>query len=196
MKNQYDISHLRASLEKFHKIPDHEWEKIEALASYATVKKGTVWVGPGDTAKFLGFVTQGVFRKYFTLDNGKEFTKGFTTEGQLVAPYVSLLTGNASELAIDALEDVTLITIEYNKLIEAYDRDLCWQIIGRKVAESLFIERERREYELLMLSAKERLLSFEREYPGLVNRIPQYAIASYIGITPVALSRMKKESYE
>jgi CRP-like cAMP-binding protein len=73
------------------------------------------------------------------------------------------------------------------------ERNPCWNTIARKYVETLFIEKEKRERRLLSEDAATRYLSFQKDYPGLEDKIPQYQIASYLGITPVALSRIRKK---
>jgi len=91
---------------------------------------------------------------------------------------------------IQAMEDSELLIGDYDRMKKLYARNAGWQELGRRIAENFYVGKERREYELLQLSASERYLMFDQEYPGLARRIPQYYVASYLGITPVALSRI------
>lgn len=75
-----------------------------------------------------------------------------------------------------------------------YKRHRCWETLGRKLAEGLYIKKEMKERLLLMNTAEERYLQFLKEFPGLEKRVPQYHIASYLGITPVSLSRIRSSS--
>ncbi|UPT74855.1 MAG: hypothetical protein M0D55_03830 [Elusimicrobiota bacterium] len=80
--------------------------------------------------------------------------------------------------------------VRYDRITALYKDHACWQELGRVVAEDHYRQRERREQELLMNSATERLESFHKERPDLFDRLPKKIIASYLGITPVALSRI------
>jgi CRP-like cAMP-binding protein len=91
---------------------------------------------------------------------------------------------------IEALEDCDLLVGRYEDLRALYRRHPGWQAAGRLIAEQHFIAKERREYEFLQQSASERYLAFRNERPDLAGRLAQYQVASYLGITPVALSRI------
>lgn len=89
------------------------------------------------------------------------------------------------------MEDSTLITVDYETYQELLGSHTCWQIVARKLAEMVFILKEKREAELLLNSAPERYQQFLTDYPDLETRVPQYHIASYLGITPESLSRIR-----
>ncbi len=95
-----------------------------------------------------------------------------------------------SLLYLQALEDTTLLVIDHATYTELLARHVGWQVTARKLAELLFIIKEKREAELLLLSAPERYARFRRDFPGLEQRVNQYHIASYLGITPESLSRI------
>ncbi len=95
-----------------------------------------------------------------------------------------------SAYTIEAMEDAVVIEIAYDLLEELMDRSHMWEQFVRKSVERLYIRKEARERELLYLSAMERYRAFLLKYPGMDKRIPQYHIASYLGISPVSLSRL------
>jgi CRP-like cAMP-binding protein len=94
---------------------------------------------------------------------------------------------------IQALERTDTIVLPNRLLNELYDRHVCWERFGRKMAEHLVIIKEAREKELLLDSLEVRYQRFLKEFPSLVDRIPQYHIASYLGVTDVALSRLRQK---
>jgi CRP-like cAMP-binding protein len=97
-----------------------------------------------------------------------------------------------SYFSVQSLADSELITFRYKDFQALYDRHVCWERLGRIIAEQLFINKETRERELLLLSAEARYRMFLERYGHLSGQIPQYHVASYLGITPVALSRIRR----
>jgi len=132
-----------------------------------------------------------LFRLYYTTPDGSEYNKSFCSGNDFVASYGSLLTGTPASLSIQALTDSKLIVIPYAKFQMLYDRHACWERLGRLLVERLFVKKESRERDFLLLSAEARYLKFMESYGPLAANIPQYHIASYLGITPVALSRIR-----
>ncbi|MNI08038.1 hypothetical protein D3C73_610620 [compost metagenome] len=112
---------------------------------------------------------------------------------EFITSYSSLLQNAPSFFAIQALMDSQLIVIPYSDFQSLFARHICWERLGRIIVEQLFVKKETRERELLLLSAEARYLLFLEKYGQVVKHIPQYHIASYLGITPVALSRIRKK---
>jgi CRP-like cAMP-binding protein len=130
---------------------------------------------------------------YYVDRDGNEYTKSFCAENSFVAAYSALLLEQPSRLFIQALEDTKLLIADYSAYRVLSENHACWQALNCKIAEFLFIKKEKRESALLLDDAKTRYLSFQEEYPGLETRIRQHHIASYLGITPVTLSRIRTQ---
>ena len=189
---------LRDYLERIVPIPDLEWRRLQASLSSLKLKRADYFVSAENTAKDIGFVLSGLLKKFYRTTDGKEFIKDFSPERRLVTAYSSLLQNKPARLNIQAIEPTKLLVIPFKKFKLLYEYHPCWQELGRKIAENLFIEREQREYELLLFPAKERYDIFLQQYPDLLTRVPQYEIASYLGISPISLSRLvgKKQTVQ
>lgn len=146
---------------------------------------------PGQPSHEAGIIVSGLMRLYYTDTEGREATKAFRGPGEMVAAYVELLEKRPSRITIEALEDTELLVVRYERVTALYNDHPSWQQLGRAVAEDHYRQRERREQELLLNSATERWQDFNKERPDLAQRLPQKLIASYLGITPVALSRIR-----
>jgi len=94
-------------------------------------------------------------------------------------------------LSVEAVEETRLFVLDWSELEALYARHVCWQIVGRRFAETTLLEREARAHELLTLSATERFERFCASHRALLPRLRNYDIASYLGITPVSLSRLR-----
>ena len=151
------------------------------------------FVRAGEVGFDVCFVHEGLLRSYYLSAKGQEFNKHFFVEGSFAAPLASLVTHEPSPVSIDALEATTVLRTSYSNLLEIYEKYPALNEVGRVLVEYAWIGKERRETQLIMLNAAERYRAFLKEFPGLSQRIPQYQIASYLGITPVQLSRIRAE---
>ena len=127
---------------------------------------------------------------FYPLADGREYNVAFSLEDDYVTSYGAMVTGETSGFTIEAMEESVVIEITDEALQKLMDQSHHWERFVRKSVERLYIRKEERERQLLYLLARERYEAFLAKYPGLENRIPQYHIASYIGISPVSLSRL------
>lgn len=159
--------------------------------AFRELKRGEFLTRAGEVADQVGFVVKGLFRKLHVTSGGKAVVRGFGGPGAVVGAYVSLLTGTPSYLSVEALRDSELFTLPWSELNALYARHACFQTLGRRMAEVTLLEREARAHELLTLTASERYARFLETNPKLVEELRDYDIASYLGITPVSLSRIR-----
>lgn len=190
MKVNY-LQILYQELLKYSEIPIEEFEKFKSITEIYHLEKGQFFLQAGEKPDKFGFVVAGVLRLFYTTIEGNEYNKSFCVEGDFVASYSALLQNKESKLSINVLEKATLIIAHYNDYLKLTNQHLCWQILSRKLAEDLFIKKEQKESQFLLDSAEERYYNFLQEYSNLESRIKQYHVASYLGITPVALSRIR-----
>ena len=148
----------------------------------------------GEYSKKIAFVESGVLRAYYQNDKGQEYTKTFFTEGVFVGAYSSLITGQKNRIDIQCLTDCELLIARYSSFTELFDTYPKIERFARMLAEQFFIVKEKREIDLVMLEARERYALFQQQHPGLDQRIPQYYIASYLGVTATQLSRIRSTS--
>ncbi len=171
-------------------VPPEQWVRLESFLRPRSLAKGRTFIEPGQPSNEAAIVVSGLFRFYYTDASGREATKAFRGPGELVAAYAELLDRRPSRTTIEALEDSEVMVVRYERVTALYKSHACWQELGRVIAEDHYRQRERREQELLLNSATERWKTFLNEKPVLAEKLPQKIIASYLGITPVALSRI------
>jgi CRP-like cAMP-binding protein len=188
-----ELTQLIAILRSLINLPEDEAIKATNLFKIYTLERGHFFVRAGDVPKTIGFAISGILRLYYVDRDGNEYTKSFCAENSFVAAYSALLLQQPSRLFIQALEDTKLLIADYSAYQVLSENHACWQALNCKIAEFLFIKKEKRESALLLDDAKTRYLSFQEEYPGLETRIRQHHIASYLGITPVTLSRIRAQ---
>jgi len=180
-------------MESYTPISDETWKSIMDISTLEKVSKQECLCRFGDISKDLYFVVDGLLRAYILDEKGHEYNKNFFIENTFAGSMVSLLTKEPSCFEIEALEDSMVIAIDYEKfralLLKAEDLKL-FQIYY--LEQNWLIEKESREIALVQQNADERYKTFLKKYPNLENRVPQYLIASHLGITPTQLSRIRK----
>ncbi len=175
-------------------VPESEWQWLNDTIDAVELRRHQFLCEPETLPAYLYFLYDGLARFYYITDEGKEFNKAFSRSGDLVAPLTALATQTPPGFAIQLLSDSRVLRIPTRILLSLYDRHWCWDRVGRKLAEQTALRKERREKQLLLVSARARYDAFAQTYPGLEVVIPQKHIAAYIGITEVALSRLLKSS--
>ncbi len=191
--NSLKILILKDFFKSVSNMPDSEWEQFEKHCKLAKFKKNQVIIQAGDFSSNMGLIISGMVKRSYTSSAGKEFVHYFGRAGQLSGAYSSILMNESSKVDITALEDTEIITFNFREYQNLYPRHICWERISRTLLEKHFIAREQREYQLLMLSASERYTEFLKEYKECHHKITSKDIASFLGITPEAFSRLKKE---
>ncbi|TGL64701.1 Crp/Fnr family transcriptional regulator [Leptospira sarikeiensis] len=172
-------------------IPKEIWEKSEKLYTFRKLEYGDFLVKQGAKASEFAFVFSGVLREYYLTDQGNEYIKSFNFPGDFTGSYFDLLSEQPSTCNIRAITDCELAVAKFSEFRELFSQDIAWERLGRIFAENLFLKKAKREYELLALSAEERYELLLKTRPDIEELVPQYHIASYLGITPVSLSRIR-----
>ena len=174
-------------------LDSEEQEQILALLQRKDVARRTVLVRPGQTERHIYFVDQGCLRMYHTDESGQEHNLCFYPENWWACDNVSFFKAKPATHTIQALEDSALCYFTLPDLEELFVRVPKLERFFRILIQNGFDMFQRRVTSNLSLSAEQRYLEFRRHYPGLEQRINQKHIASYLGITAVFLSMMRKE---
>lgn len=193
MKDQKGLEKFKSICVQLASIPETEWADFVPYLSEWTFEKNDYLVRAGEVANNFYFISKGLVRFVYCTEDGKEFNKHFAMENGFAGSFQSLIWHEPCPFFIQALEKTETIILPNRVLNEFYDRHACWERIGRKNTEQLVLIKEAREKELLLDSLEVRYQRFLKEFPGLVDRMPQYHIASYLGVTDVALSRIRKK---
>ena len=170
-------------------------ETEERLFSQAfqpyTLKKNAYFLESTNVNTKLGFLVKGLVR-YFVFKNEEESTIEFTKEGEFVADYESFITKKPSLQNIQALEDCEFLIIDYEELQKLYAVSRNANLLGRIIIEHRFIIMVNQLLTFHRYSPEDRYRYFLNHYKDLTQRIPQYLIASYVGVKPQSLSRIRK----
>lgn len=161
-----------------------QWFREEQLA------KGDFFLRAGEVSRKIGFVLRGVFHNVQSRD-GQDHTYYFAREQEFIGDYDSFLPAQPARHAIQALEDTQVLSISHDNLQRLYREVREGEKFGRLVAEALFVDVLRQLTSFYEETPEERYARFVRTYPDLQQRIPQYYIASYVGVKPQSLSRIR-----
>lgn len=187
------IKQLLTALEGLAPIPEKEKVHFIERLHVLEINKNDHFIFAGQRPDKVAFIAEGLFRVYYLSDSGKENCLVFRESGRFLSAYNSLLDNTVSKYSFQALEDSVLLYVTLKDYAELLEGDECWQRVVSKYFQMLFIEKEEREVELLSADAKKRYLIFVAKHPDLPGRVSQYHIASYLGITPEALSRIRSQ---
>lgn len=184
---------VRSYINQISKISDADWNFFSARLTRRDIAKKTTFLKLGEIENHISFIVSGFVRLYIPKsDPSKEVTFGFSFKSQFVSAYDSFLSRTPSLYELQALSDTTILSISYSDLQEVYKTTKIGNLIGRLTAERLFLIKSKREQSLLHYTAEERYLNLFKDRPEVIKEIPLKYISSYIGVTPQALSRIRK----
>lgn len=183
---------LKARIDAVVDLPESEWRYAASLFELRCFERGE-FVARADEVMTHSFqIGKGLLRLFYATADGQEHNKGFAVEGRLVSSAVSKIYGEPAGFSIQALEDTATLALPFPAANELVDRHPAWERLRRLYLERLFLEKEQREMEFLLCDATERYRRFMAREGELAKRIPLHHIASYLGMTPVALSRIRR----
>lgn len=172
-------------------LDDHEVELITSSFKPLFLAKGDYFLQAGEVNKHVGYLENGLVR-YFVYKDGEESTFEFTKEGEFLADYQSFNNKTASCQNIQAIEDCSLLIIDYPSVQNIFNTTKNGNLIGRLIVEHRFDVMVNQLLAIYMQNHEERYKSFVNHYSDLNQRIPQYLIASYVGVKPPSLSRIRR----
>lgn len=181
-------------LSYFQRIMPLSHEEIEAIVETMTIKqykKGTILLKEGQVSTEVYFVLEGCVRQFYLVD-GEEKTNNFFTEEQWVISMNSFSQNNPSNHYLDCCIDCSLVVGNREKEELLYKRFPKFETVSRKVMEKVFAEQQEILSSYTTDTAEQRYLKLLSSRPDLIQKIPQYQIASYIGVKPESLSRIRK----
>lgn len=186
---------LKKTLESYNSISEEAWHAFCALFTRTKLGEGNHYIHAGDWVKRIAFVSRGVLRCYVLDDEGKTYNKTFFIENDFATAFTALLQQQPSHLYVQALEDCELLEANFTDIVKLFDEHHCLERFYRKFLEQRWVIRK--ELHLVQFATKDahhRYHAFRQMYPGLEQRVAQYHIASYLGITPIHLSRIRAQA--
>jgi CRP/FNR family transcriptional regulator, anaerobic regulatory protein len=171
-------------------LSEEEWTAFISGMKPLSLAKGDHFLRAGEVCDHIGFIGSGVVRTYHMKD-GEEITSEICLDGMYCTDYVSFLVQKPSNRSIVALEPTEMVVFDREHLDYLYTTCIAAERMGRRIAETIYVCGELRNEELLLHSAEDRYLKMLRDRPEVFQRIPLKYIASYLGVRPESLSRIR-----
>lgn len=172
----------------------HHFEAFYKVLHKKNLNKKDFLIQEGSVCDFIAIVISGTLRSYVQNNDG-EFNNDFYLENSFMSAYTSFLTKMPTNCNIEALTDVQLYYITHQEFQILIEKDANFLKLGKYISDNYFIRKCKRETSFLKNSAAERLEIIKQLYPNIEQKVPQYHIASYLGIKPESLSRIKLLTY-
>ena len=182
---------IKFALTEFLNLTEEEWFFISKSLVTRNFKKGDFFLKENAFCDYIGFIDKGFFNFFYLID-GVQHIRGFFFPNEFISNYPCFLLENKSKFYIQALEDSSVTLIRREALFLIYEKFPKIKELSRNTVESLYIEVSEKYESFFLKTAEERYLELISTGPKFIQRIPQYMIASYLGITPEALSRIRK----
>ncbi len=185
---------LHVAINSYAEISAETFTSLADICKPVFIRKAGTFLRQGDTPDAFAFLYSGLMRAFTTNERADEYNKIFFVENSFPGSMVALLKSAPSDFSIEALEDTHLLSIDfrrYRELLQQND-ELKWFQINY-LEQNWLIGKEQREVEFAQHDAQDRYQNFLKAHSSLVQRLPQYHIASHLGITPTQLSRIRKK---
>jgi CRP/FNR family transcriptional regulator, anaerobic regulatory protein len=186
---------IRKFVSRFIQFTEEEWQYHQSLLVRRFLKKGELVLRAGEVCNHVTFINKGYVRIY-NIVNDEDLTVNFAFDGNYITDYSSFVSRQPSIDYMVAMEDIEILQLSHDKLMQAYEHSPVWQKFGRLMAEYILIFVVARNKSLLFNSPEERYITLMKERPKVISNVPLKYIASYLGITPEALSRIRKRMSE
>ena len=177
-------------------LTPNELEFLKTVFVPKKLRKRQYLLQEGEVSKYMAFVNKGCLRAYTIDETGKEHIVLFAIEEWWIGDMYSYLSGEPSTYNIEALEDSELLLLDRNGQEKILQHIPSFEKFQRIILENNYIATHRRINNMMTKTAEEKYLDFSSRYPQIVQRVPQHMIASYLGITPETLSRIRKQIAE
>ncbi|MFY8035870.1 MAG: Crp/Fnr family transcriptional regulator [Cyclobacteriaceae bacterium] len=193
--NPEDLEQVKEYIGRFISFTDEQLNAFLQATEKKRIPKGSYLMEGGQICDYVAFINKGHFRTYCIV-NQEEVTYNFFFEGNFFTDYPSFLTRQPSLEYHQALVDSEVLIVSYEKMQQIYAQVPAWEKFGRLIAEFILIRIADRNRAMLFLSPEDQYLDLMKTRPKIFEKIPQHYIASYLGIQPESLSRIRKRLSE
>jgi len=190
------MEQIRRAMKQMINVSEDELNEFLSGAAAKTFKRQETISRPNDIPNEIFFINKGIIRVLITDNEGTEHTIHFALENQFIADYSNYIQKQRSIYSLQTLEETQVVILPRSTIEWGYKNLKDGQKMGRLIAEYYFIYQDDRIKNLYVRTPKERYDNITDVFPNIHNRVPQHMIASYLGITPIHLSRLKKTEIE
>ncbi|MBP1167938.1 MULTISPECIES: Crp/Fnr family transcriptional regulator [unclassified Chryseobacterium] len=183
----------REYFRSFNLFSEDEIEEFLKFSELRLVNKNDYFIQEGELCKEVGLVKSGIFRSFYTSDEGKDMTYCFRFPNHMIAAYSSFVSGCPSKESMQAITNAELIILKKEAVDELVKNSINWTKFLKIIAEQEYLELETRFFQLQRDSAAQRYETLLKNHPDYIQNIPLQYLSSYLGITQRHLSRIRKE---
>ena len=183
-------------LNSIENISEETFAELVKITEFKRIPAGTQIIKSEEIPSKIYLLLSGVVRCYLTTESGKEYNKSFYLPSSFLASLTALIKKKPSLFVFEALSDCKVYEIDYSKLMVLCKHNVSLKNLHIKVLEKVYFYYEKRLLDLISLDATDRYLELKNQIPNIDEIISQYHIASYLGISPVQLSRIRKKLKE
>ncbi len=187
-----DKTYIAEYLKEFTYSTSEELEYIRPHLTVKRYKRKDFFLKPGDIQKQMGFVSQGLLRRYYIDNKGNEVTTGFVKEKEYVTDYPAFIRQYKTKYFIQCLEPTIIVCLPYDKIQESYQKFINGQLYGRLIAENVLTILNDRLEGFLFNTAEERYLKFVENNKDIIHRISLTHLSSFLGVRRQSLSRIRQ----
>ncbi|MFD1179625.1 Crp/Fnr family transcriptional regulator [Paenibacillus puldeungensis] len=190
--NDYDSLWINLFKNKAISLDEESIALLRNIFKPRVLKKEMFFLQEGEKSTEIGFIIKGVFRSYYMDKIGNDVTKYFYAEGTTLFSYLAYLSQKESMYYIQALEDSVILVAKISDFEKIVEGNYQLLLFYKKMIDEVLVAKEEHTISFKLLNNTDRYKQFLTSYPGLEKRLKQYHLASYLGITPVSLSRIRK----
>lgn len=187
------IKSLKTVIKSLIDVSDFALRRTADFYKIVHIKKKTVFHRPESIFNYAMFIGKGILRSFYITPEAKEITYFFYRENEFVSDFESFILQQPSKYFFETLEDCICIRINYDDIQKIYASDFKFQKLGRIIAENSYLRTEERLRMFMTQDLELRYKNILKNDPQLIDRIPQYYLASYLGVSGEALSRLKSK---
>jgi len=189
-----DKNDLKQQIESLCPLNDQQWQAFSERLTYRKIKKGDYILRQDQVCDFVAFVQSGIFIYSRALESGMDYTTDFAFDHDWISDMYSRLNRTPSFLSIKALQDSRVYVLYQSDLEELLIAIPTLERLARILVERAFLKIVRQSLHLQIVDAKDRYLRLMEDSPGILQKVPLYHIANYLGIAPKSLSRIRKNA--
>jgi CRP-like cAMP-binding protein len=183
--------HFQKLKEKYEFLKMEDLMELISICKFQNIPKNEHFIKAGDTTKKVGFIISGLIR-FYHLKDGEEYNIIFKKEFEMASSFESIILNQPSSYSFEALEDTQMMVYDYGEMEELFAKNHQLERFGRYFIQQELAQAVKIYEGHLFFSPEERYLKFIEKYPDLMNRVPLKHLSSFLGITPVSLSRIRK----
>ncbi len=188
-----EIQQLLEHIQRDEPLSPEDREQLATIVVVRQIEKKQFLIQPGEPSNYMNFIASGVMRTYYMDENAQEHTLQIGIEGWWINDLYGFLTGKPSRMYVQALEDTTVVRIPKKELEELYYTVPALGHFFRRKIQNAYVALQERTIDGMSQQAIDRYRSFLKHYRDIEQRIPQYIVASYLGMTPEFLSHLRKK---